>query len=168
MQAMVDHLRSTTPRPKSPHMNNEEPINMAHYPDGRKPGPKEVPRIERDDFPAPPFPYTDPDRRRRWSESSKEYELDEVDAGEEHFEPDARLRKEEHELSKISTGIGKVFLKNVQEREKMQVWRQAHVDPRNASRNPSAKSEIPHRLRYENPVNACEYISINSISRKLR
>ena len=41
-------------------MNNEEPINLAHYPDATKPNPNSVPPIERDDFPAPPFPYTDP------------------------------------------------------------------------------------------------------------
>lgn len=36
-----------------------------------RPRPGDPPRIERDDFPAPPYPYTDPERRRRWSESSK-------------------------------------------------------------------------------------------------
>lgn len=53
-------MQSSTPRPRSPHMNNEEPINLAHYPDAIKPRPDSVPPIERDDFPAPPFPYTDP------------------------------------------------------------------------------------------------------------
>ena len=74
-----------TPRPRSPHMNNEEPINLSHYPDGRAPDIEngdngqngenmevvdgetektEKPKrrrklpIERDDFPAPPFPYS--------------------------------------------------------------------------------------------------------------
>ena len=69
-----------TPRPRSPHMNNEEPINLSHYPDGRAPDiengnnaqnaenmelvdgetkkrRRKLP-IERDDFPAPPFPYS--------------------------------------------------------------------------------------------------------------
>ena len=54
MQAMVDHLQTSTPRPKSPAMNNEEPIELAHYPDAKKPTSEEIPRIERDDFPAPP------------------------------------------------------------------------------------------------------------------
>ncbi len=54
MQALVDNLQTSTPRPKSPAMNNEEPIEMAHYPDARKPKPNDIPRIERDDFPAPP------------------------------------------------------------------------------------------------------------------
>ena len=40
-------------RPRSPHMNNEEPINLSHYPDGRKPEDNEEKPapIERDDFP---------------------------------------------------------------------------------------------------------------------
>lgn len=172
---------------------------MAHYPDARKPGPKDIPRIERDDFPAPPFAYSDPDRRRRWSESSKGFEGtgpdyvdgirargggrrpstgdgDQVDSnyeddgnllgnledGGEYLEADPQLKREEQELSKISTGIGQVFLKSIKEREKVRAWKLAHLDPRNASRNPSAKTEIPTRLRYENPVNACELFKSSS------
>jgi hypothetical protein len=41
-------------------MNNEEPIELAHFPAAKRPGPGEKPKIERDDFPAPPYPYTDP------------------------------------------------------------------------------------------------------------
>lgn len=92
MKAMLDQMERETPRPKSPHMNNEEPIELAHFPNADRweyslhliltkgfnwnpyecrPRPGDPPRIERDDFPAPPYPYTDPERRRRWSESSK-------------------------------------------------------------------------------------------------
>lgn len=60
MKVLVDSIRSETPRPKSPHMNNEEPIELAHYPAAKPPKPGEQPKIERDDFPAPPYPYTDP------------------------------------------------------------------------------------------------------------
>lgn len=41
-------------------MNNEEPIELAHFPGAKPPKPDEKPKIERDDFPAPPYPYTDP------------------------------------------------------------------------------------------------------------
>ena len=41
-------------------MNNEEPINLAHFPGGQKPKVNQPSRIEREDFPAPPYPYTDP------------------------------------------------------------------------------------------------------------
>ena len=54
-------------------MNNEEPINLSHYPGGRAPeedDEREAP-IERDDFPAPPFAYTDAKRRRHYSEPSR-------------------------------------------------------------------------------------------------
>lgn len=60
MRVLVDSIRSETPRPKSPHMNNEEPIELSHYPAAYKPPPGTKPKIERDDFPAPPYPYTDP------------------------------------------------------------------------------------------------------------
>lgn len=80
MKVLVDSIRSETPRPKSPGMNNEEPIELSHYPGAKKPPPGEKPKIERDDFPAPPYPYTDPERRRRYSDSYKNIESDdEVD-----------------------------------------------------------------------------------------
>ena len=83
MKVLVDSIRTETPRPKSPAMNNEEPIELSHYPAAKKPPPGEKPKIERDDFPAPPYPYTDPERRRRYSDSYKGVpvsdEEDEVD-----------------------------------------------------------------------------------------
>jgi len=88
MKVLVDQLDNMTPRARSPHMNNEEPIKLSHYPDGTAPDIEngdnvqegEVQRrrrklpIERDDFPAPPFPYSSSkrdkkkrkNRRRRW------------------------------------------------------------------------------------------------------
>lgn len=137
MKVLVDSIRSETPRPKSPHMNNEEPIELAHFPGAKPPPPGEPPKIERDDFPAPPYPYTDPERRKRWSDSYKgvpDSDEDELDGLTAKEIEDLKLKKEEEELSKISSGIGKVFLKNVQEREKLKQWKAAHLDPRNASR----------------------------------
>lgn len=73
MRALVDALSET--RPKSPaagsQVDNDEPIELAHYPDAMKRPPGAKPPIERDDFPAPPYPYTDPERRRRWSDTYK-------------------------------------------------------------------------------------------------
>jgi len=60
MKVLIESIRSETPRPKSPHMNNEEPIELAHFPAAKPPPPGEKPKIERDDFPAPPYPYSDP------------------------------------------------------------------------------------------------------------
>lgn len=60
MRVLVDSMRAETPRPKSPRMNNEEPIELSHYPAAYKPPPGTQPKIERPDFPAPPYPYTDP------------------------------------------------------------------------------------------------------------
>ncbi|XP_022245888.1 uncharacterized protein LOC106462812 [Limulus polyphemus] len=80
--------------------------------------------------------------------------MDELEQGEEPVDEDPRLKKEEEELSKIATGIGKVFLKTVKEREKIRAWKKTHIDPRNASRTPSANREVAIRMRYNNPVNA--------------
>ncbi|CAK1594280.1 unnamed protein product, partial [Parnassius mnemosyne] len=119
MRVLVDSMRSETPRPKSPHMNNEEPIELSHYPSAYKPPPGTQPKIERDDFPAPPYPYTDPERRRRRSETFKGV----TDSDEEDGKPngevngvDNKLRREELELAKIESGIAQVFLKEVKER----------------------------------------------------
>ncbi len=37
MKVLVDEMKKSSPRPKSPHMNNEEPISFSHYPDGQPP-----------------------------------------------------------------------------------------------------------------------------------
>ncbi|XP_060529918.1 actin-binding LIM protein 1 isoform X5 [Cylas formicarius] len=157
MKVLVDSIRSETPRPKSPHMNNEEPIELAHFPGAKPPKPGEPPKIERDDFPAPPYPYTDPERRKRWSDSYKgvpDSDEDDLDGMTEKEIEDRKLKKEEEELTKIASGIGKVFLKNVKEREKFKQWKAANLDPRNASRTPSANKEPTYRLRYDNPIGA--------------
>ncbi|XP_045506643.1 actin-binding LIM protein 2 isoform X3 [Colias croceus] len=161
MRVLVDSMRAETPRPKSPHMNNEEPIELSHYPSAYKPPPGTKPKIERDDFPAPPYPYTDPERRRRWSDTYKgvpesDDEADGTTNGKVNGNglPDHKLRKEEQELAKIDSGIAQVFLKEVKEREKMQQWKKQNLDPRNASRTPSAAREAVSRLRYSSPVGA--------------
>lgn len=61
----------------------------------------------------------------------------------------------------MGSGIGKVFLQEVREREKHQKWKVSHIDPRNASRCPSAAREPTYRLRYQSPINACKYIYFN-------
>lgn len=128
-------------------MNNEEPIELSHYPGGKKPKPGEKLKIERDDFPAPPYPYTDPERRRRYSDTYKGVQTsddeDQVDKAAENSE----LKKGEEELKKINSGMSKVILKDIKERQKYQVWKKNNLDPRNASRTPSASKEPVYKLR---------------------
>ncbi|XP_058798099.1 actin-binding LIM protein 2 isoform X6 [Phymastichus coffea] len=159
MRALVDALSET--RPKSPaagsQVDNEEPIELAHYPDAMKPPPGAQPPIERDDFPAPPYPYTDPERRKRWSDTYKgvpdSEDEDEVDQ-KSIKEVEQKLKKEQDELSKIDTGIAKVFLQDREKDRENLKHRAANIDPRNASRTPSANREPAYRLRYESPVGA--------------
>ncbi|XP_034952165.1 actin-binding LIM protein 2 isoform X3 [Chelonus insularis] len=172
MRALVDALSET--RPKSPaagsQVDNDEPIELAHYPDAMKPPPGAKPPIERDDFPAPPYPYTDPERRRRWSDTYKGVSddedddavtdgtnrLDRLDGASKKYikEVEQKLKKEQDELSKIDTGIAKVFLQDIEKDRENLRHRAANVDPRNASRTPSAAREPTYRLRYESPVGA--------------
>lgn len=69
------------------------------------------------------------------------------------------FQREEVELSKIATGIGKVFLQQVKEREKIRAWKATHLDPRNASRTPAADREPGYKLRFGSSLNACEYLN---------
>ena len=150
MRVLVDSFRMETPRPKTPTLNNEEPIELSHYPGGKKPQPGETSKIDRDDFPAPPCPYTDPERRRRYydesykgSNSDEEDQVDHVEL--ENAVP--QLKREEEELKKIDSGMGKVLLKDNKERQKYTIWKQSHLDPRNASRTPSASKEPVYKMR---------------------
>lgn len=75
------------------------------------------------------------ERRKRWSDTYKgvpDSDEDEADNAKEVV--DEKLKKEEEELNKIASGIGKVFLKDVKKREELKQWKAAHLDPRNASR----------------------------------
>lgn len=72
-----------------------------------------------------------------------------------HLSPSHRLlKKEEEELKKINSGMGAVILKDLKEHAKYRKWKQQHIDPRNASRTPSASKEPMYRLRYESPIGA--------------
>lgn len=155
MKVLVDAIRSETPRPKSPAMNNEEPIELSHYPAAKKPPPGEKPKIERDDFPAPPYPYTDPERRRRYSDSYKGVASDDEDEAEtKNGIIDSRLQREAEELEKLNSGIGSAIARDLKETAKYRKWKQQNLDPRNASRTPSASKEPLNKLRYESPLGA--------------
>lgn len=45
VNTLAEDLERNQPRAKSPHMDNEEPIELAHYPPARVPEPGEVPAI---------------------------------------------------------------------------------------------------------------------------
>lgn len=50
--------------------------------------------------------------------------------------------------------MGAVILKDLKEHAKNRKWKQHNIDPRNASRTPSASKEPVYRLRYESPIGA--------------
>jgi len=153
MTQLVEQIKtSSMSRPRSPSMNNEEPIQLAHYPSG-VPGTR---GIEREDFPAPPFPFTDQERKRRRSGSvgSGQGEEEEEEEKQEEVDPvvEEKLRRHEEELTKISSGIGKVFLDTIKKTEKIRSARITNIDPRSAARTPAANKMPKYRLRYDSPA----------------
>ena len=181
MRVLVDQIKAATPRPKSPHMNNEEPINLSHYPDGRAPEENQdkAAPIERDDFPAPPFPYTEKRKKKKkrkvWAEPGKRMHFcKDTDTEESDHDDDSPyessgseidpkeddtqytdLDKKENELRKISTGMGQVFLSEIAvERERRKSFKNRLINPRSAARTPAANREPHFKLRYDSPVYA--------------
>lgn len=132
----------------------DEPIELAHYPDAKVPNPSLPAAIERDDFPAPPYAYSDPERRRRISGRSDDRIDDDDDVDADRQAEDPKLKKEEAELAKIASGIGKVFLHDLQARKQLRHQQLTQPDPRSTSRTPAANREPSYRMRYQNPVNA--------------
>uniref|UniRef100_A0A0N5CWT8 Actin-binding lim zn-finger protein limatin involved in axon guidance n=1 Tax=Thelazia callipaeda TaxID=103827 RepID=A0A0N5CWT8_THECL len=158
----AEDLERNAPRPRSPHMDNEEPIEMAHYPAGHAPEPGIVPPIEREDFPAPPYPYAVEELKRRLSSSSVENDDDEIDYDESDRMDEEKLRRavEQLDIYDKDSSIAYVIKQNLEESHKKQRL-PLHWDPRNASRTPSAK-KMPHlRFRYDTPVNASPSRHIN-------
>ncbi|XP_040563859.1 dematin-like [Lepeophtheirus salmonis] len=159
MRLLVDYMRSTTPRPKSPYMNNEEAIGLAHYPDGKHPEEDKPAPIERDDFPAPPFSCGYNRRKRHWSEPGLKVSSPPTpptpSTPEEDEEEDPQLEKSEKELKKISTAMGQIFLTEIAiEKERRKSQKGRYIDPRSAARSPAANKEPLFKLRYESPINA--------------
>ncbi|KRZ11998.1 Actin-binding LIM protein 1, partial [Trichinella zimbabwensis] len=149
MQKLAEALEDTSPRPHSPAMNNEEPIELSHYPGAHVPAPNEVAPIERDDFPAPPYPYAVDEFKRRLS-STEGLDEDETDG-----QDMSKILKAEQQLNRFKdeSSMARAFVhefENQLKKSKVPL----HIDPRSASRTPDAK-KIPHlRCRYESPINA--------------
>lgn len=139
MGRLVDQFSSPR-RGRSPSMANEEAIQLAGYPGGR--------------------PQQERKRRRRRSgsegeeqEELEEEEMDEPDGGEEDSLLEReKMRRNEEELRKISSGIGKVFLDTIRKTERIRSVRSSGMDPRSAARTPAANRMPKYRLRYDSPA----------------
>ncbi|KAI6235365.1 Zinc finger, LIM-type domain and Villin headpiece domain-containing protein [Aphelenchoides besseyi] len=156
MQRLTEDMdKAATPRAKSPHMDNEEPIELAHFPGAHEPDPNEVPPIEREDFPAPPYPYAVEELKRRLSSSSVENDDEEDDYGDQVKVDEEKIKRNVRALDQYDkmSSIAHVLKQNIEESQKKQRL-PLHWDPRNASRTPSAR-KMPHlRFRYDTPINA--------------
>ncbi|XP_070540344.1 actin-binding LIM protein 2-like isoform X10 [Ptychodera flava] len=119
---------------------SNELVKMSRFPGASKPPPSEVPKIEREDWPGPPATVN---RARAKS-------MTDVDKA---TEEDERKFQEvvDQEVGKMKSPLGKVILKEklVEEKHKAE-----HIDPRNASRTPSADHEPPIKPRYDTSIYA--------------
>lgn len=104
MLLAADTCKDTVARPRSPSMNNEEPISLAHFPGAHVPSGEEVenPKIERDDWPAPPYAPCMLKKDKLENENKED---------DEETQEDPRIKKEEEMLSKINSGMSGIFLK---------------------------------------------------------
>lgn len=147
-KTVVKTRRSSSPGTRGTGIrNNAEAIRMSMYPGGKRPPPKEIAKIERDDWPAPPSPAAIlPEilRQRRKSRGEEEEEDEAV------FE-DPKIKREIEELKKFKdeSGIGKVIY------NELEVAKQAPakpLDPWKSSRAPNAAYEPKYQTRYQSPM----------------
>ncbi|CAK9296075.1 unnamed protein product [Gordionus sp. m RMFG-2023] len=129
----------------------QEPIELAHYPAAKKPDLEEIshPKIEREDWPGPPYGPAIPERKYLWIRPEDMF-IEEKEAIEVEK---AKIKKETKYLEKLESGLGKVFLKDLEEKERrIPSMLPKLIDPRNASRTPSARKEPRIPTRYGSPI----------------
>ncbi|XP_023321737.1 uncharacterized protein LOC111696374 [Eurytemora carolleeae] len=144
MTVLVNEMKARAPcRSRSPSMNNEEPIQLAHFPSGI---PKDRQIVGEDST----FSCTLEDRKRRLGDEDDVLDEGVYISDEENMNP--KLKKTEEELSKISSGIGKVFLETIRQTERIKGSKLLNIDPRSAARTPGANREPRYKLRYNSPA----------------
>ncbi|XP_060563743.1 actin-binding LIM protein 1-like isoform X2 [Ruditapes philippinarum] len=150
-KTVVKTRRSSSPGPSSSTATgvrkNTEAVRMSMWPGGKRPPPKEIAKIERDDWPAPPSPAAIlPEilRQRRKSRG-------EEDDDDEPIVEDPKIKREIEELRKFKdeSGIGKVIY-NELEVAKQQPLKA--LDPWKSSRVPNAAYEPKYQTRYQSPM----------------
>lgn len=126
---------------------NNEAIRLSMFPGGKPPAPKEIAKIEREDWPGPPSPAAllpEIMRQRRKSRG-------EADEDEEEIIEDPKIKREIEELSKFKdeSGIGKVIYKELEEAKALPM---KLLDPWKASRVPNADHEPKFQTRFQSPM----------------
>ena len=129
------------PKPMKDEALSKDIIKQSRLPAAKRPPPGEPAKVEREDWPGPPFPPLI-DRHRSKS-------LGDLD--DEEKEMQEIQRKIDDQVNQMPSYLGKEILKTELEKRKLE-----NVDPRSASRTPAADHEPPIRTRYESSVNACK------------
>ncbi|XP_067947482.1 uncharacterized protein [Watersipora subatra] len=142
------HSRDTSKSPERP-ADTEAVIKLSHYPSAEIR--KDIPPIEREDWPAPPAIAVITKHLVRNS-LAKKYEKDSSDE-EEINGIDSKIQKELNGISKIhDSAMVQCIREDVTEQIKQDKKRL--LDPRSASRTPSANKEPVQPPRFTSPLNA--------------
>ncbi|KAL3117465.1 hypothetical protein niasHT_003213 [Heterodera trifolii] len=165
MQRLTEDLERTRPRSRSSSVDNDEPIELAHFPGAKVPDKDAVPPIDREDFPAPPYPYAVEELKRRLSSSSVENDDEEeeeeavvsvqqANKAEKVMNRAQKVLDDIEQHSSIAHVIKQKLVEDSERKQRLGTDQRLHWDPRNASRTPSAK-KMPHlKFRYDTPINA--------------
>ncbi|XP_072025777.1 actin-binding LIM protein 2-like isoform X3 [Amphiura filiformis] len=127
------------PKPMKDEALSLDVIKQSRLPAAKKPPPGAPAKVEREDWPGPPFPPLI-DRHRSKS-------LGDLD--EEQREEREVQRRIDDEVNRMPSFLGKEIIKTELEKRRLE-----NIDPRSASRTPAADHEPPIRTRYESSVNA--------------
>ncbi|XP_052770698.1 uncharacterized protein LOC128210396 isoform X2 [Mya arenaria] len=127
---------------------NLEAVRMSTFPGGKPPPPREIAKIERDDWPAPPSPAAILPEILRQRRKSRGEEDEEEEEG--VFE-DPKIKREIEELKKFKdeSGIGKVIYNELEVAKSLP---SKPLDPWKSSRVPNAKYEPKYQTRYQSPM----------------
>ncbi|XP_064600017.1 actin-binding LIM protein 1-like isoform X2 [Liolophura sinensis] len=131
-------------------LKNEEPVKMSMYPSARPPQPKEIAKIDREDWPGPPSPAALLPEILRERKKSRGL-ADDDDEEEMLPKENPQVKREIEELSKLDakSSIAQAILKSLEDRK---VVVPSPLDPWKASRVPSASYEPRYRTRYQSPM----------------
>lgn len=148
MTRLVNNIQSSSlpaqrQESEDSNINNEEPIQLAQYPGG-------LPDSKLEDLPAI-FPFSDQERKRRRS-GSLVSSLNKDDEQLTEADGDDKMRRHEETLTKLPSGIGRVFLDTIRKTETIRNAKVQQIDPRSAARTPAANKVPKYRLRYDSPA----------------
>ncbi|XP_071507414.1 actin-binding LIM protein 2-like isoform X2 [Diadema antillarum] len=116
---------------------SDELVKQSKFPAAKKPNPSAPPKIESDIWPGPP------------ALAKYQYTMRSKSMGDLHDSDEEEERQIDAEVSKVDSALGKEILKAELKQRKI-----SNLDPRSASRAPSANKELPTGPRHDSSMDA--------------